>query len=140
MRSRSRLPREEVALAGWWFGRRVKNSAGLLPRSANCACMSSFERRSQVRAARPAHLECAIRLQCEHSTAPFFAGSMHTRQLTAVDRNDQQLRVKRSGSGKKTLRLLKVVLTKVCSRISKRSASDCGASGGTGDASPVKDR
>ena len=138
MRSRSRLPREDVALAGWWFGRRVKNSAGLVPRSANCACMSSFERRSQVRAARPAHLECAIRLQCEHRTAPFFAGSMHTRQLTAIDRNDQKLRVKYLSVGK-TLRLLNVVLTKVCSRISKRSASDCGASGGAGDALPVKD-
>ena len=84
-RSRSRLPRDELALAGWWFGKRVKNSAGLLPRSAKCACMSSFERRSHVSAARPAHLECAMRLQCEHSTAPFFAGSMHTRQLTATE-------------------------------------------------------
>ena len=37
-------------------------------------------------------------------------------------------------------RLLNVVFTKVCSRISKRSASVCGTSGGTGDALPVKER
>ena len=107
-----RLSQEELALAGQWFGRRVNDSAALLPRSANCACMSSFESRSQVRAARPAHLECAIRLRCEHSTAPFFASFMHTRQLTAstgtISTEGQS-----SNSGK-TLRLLKVVLTKVC--------------------------
>lgn len=118
-RSRSRLPRDELALPGWWFGERGKNSAGLPPRFANCACMSSFERRSQVSGAWPAHLECAMRLQCEHSTAPFFAGSMHTRQLTGLP---------------------KVVLTKVCSRISKRSASVCGTSGRTGDTLPEKER
>jgi hypothetical protein len=138
-RSRSKLPRDELALAGWWFGKRVKNSAGLLPRSANCACMSSFERRSQVSAARPAHLECAMRLQCEHSTAPFFAGSMHTRQFTA----NTKIMISSQGQGlgsRKRARLLKVVFTKVCSRISKRSASLCGASGGTGDALSVKER
>ena len=64
-------------------GKRVKISAGLLPRSAKCACMSNLERKSQVGGARPAHLECAMRLQWEHNTAPFFTGSIHTRQLTA---------------------------------------------------------
>ena len=91
VRSLSRLPRDELApnpsdadageSAGG--GRRVKRSAGLLPRSAKCACISSFDRKSHVGGARPAHLECAMRLQWEHNTAPFFAGSMHTRQLTA---------------------------------------------------------
>jgi hypothetical protein len=92
-RSRSRLPRDElapspsdaVAVAGVsaGVGKRVKISAGLLPRSANCACMSSLDRKSHVGGARPAHLECAMRLQWEHNTAPFFTGSIHTRQLTA---------------------------------------------------------
>jgi hypothetical protein len=96
-----------------------------------------FRARSQVRAARPAHLECAIRLQCEHSMAPFFAGSRHTRQLTA--RDDQCSGKVKLWQGE-NVRLLRVVLTRVCSRTSKRSASVCGASGGTGDALPVKDR
>ena len=93
VRSRSRLPRDElapspsdadvVAGASGEGGKRVKISAGLLPRSAKCACMSSLDRKSQVGGARPAHLECAMRLQWEHNTAPFFTGSIHTRQLTA---------------------------------------------------------
>ena len=41
---------------------------------------------------------------------------------------------------RKRARLLKVVFTKVCSRISKSSASVCGTSGGTGDALSVKER
>jgi hypothetical protein len=87
VRSRSRLPREELApspsdagAAG--FGTRLKMSTGL-PRSANWACMSSFDRRSHVGGARLAHFEWAMRLQCEHNTAPFLTGSMHTRQLRA---------------------------------------------------------
>lgn len=93
VRTRSRLPRDELApspsdadadaVANAGVGKRVKISAGLLPRSAKCACMSSLDRKSHVGGARPAHLECAIRLQWEHNTAPFFAGSIHTRQLTA---------------------------------------------------------
>jgi hypothetical protein len=54
-----------------------------LPRSARWACMSSFDRRSHVGGERPAHFAWAMRLQCEHKTAPFFTGSKHTRQLTA---------------------------------------------------------
>lgn len=92
VRSRSKLPRDELAPnpsdadagASAGGGKRVKISTGLLPRSANCACMSSFDRKSHVGGARPAHLECAMRLQWEHNTAPFFTGSMHTRQLTAT--------------------------------------------------------
>jgi hypothetical protein len=87
-RSRSRLPRDDelapspsdAGAAGG--GKRVKISVGL-PRPANCACMSSFDRRSHVGGARPAHFAWAIRLQWEHKTAPFFTGSRHTRQPTA---------------------------------------------------------
>ena len=74
MRSRSRLPREVVALAGWWFGRRVKNSAGLVPRSANCACMSSFERRSP-RGRRNWNVRSGYSASTE--LHPFSLGSMH---------------------------------------------------------------
>lgn len=71
MRSRSRLPRDELAPSpsdvdagpSAEGGRRVKISEGLFPRFAKCACMSSFDRKSHVGGARPAHLECAIRLQ-----------------------------------------------------------------------------
>jgi len=71
VRSRSRLPRDELAPspsdadAGPGTsegGKRVKISVGL-PRSAKCACISSFDRKSHVGGARPAHLECAMRLQ-----------------------------------------------------------------------------
>ena len=87
-RSRSRLPRDDelapspsdAGAAGG--GKRVNISVGL-PRSANRACMSSFDRRSHVGGARPAHFAWAIRLQWEHKTAPFFTGSRHTRQPTA---------------------------------------------------------
>ena len=79
------LPRDELAPtpsdAG--VGRRVRKISAGLPLSANWACMSSFDRRSHVGGARPAHFEWAMRLQWEHKTAPFFTGSVHTRQLTA---------------------------------------------------------
>jgi hypothetical protein len=134
VRSRSRLPRDELAPspsdagASTGGGKRVKISAGLLPRSANCACMSSLDRKSHVGGARPAHLECAMRLQWEHSTAPFFTGSIHTRQLTA--RYNQSLAMATGIYAiKMNARLLKVVFTKVCSRMSKRSGSACGTSG-----------
>jgi len=89
VRSRSKLPRDELAPspsdagASEGGGKRVKISVGLFPRSANCACISSFDRKSHVGGARLAHLEWAMRLQWEHNTAPFLTGSMHTRQLTA---------------------------------------------------------
>ena len=57
----------ELALAGWWFGGRVEELSGAA--AANCVCLKSFELRSRARAVRSAHLECAIRLQSEHSTA-----------------------------------------------------------------------
>ena len=40
-----------------------------------------------------------MRLQCEHSTAPFFAGSIHTRQLTATETISSQVKY---GSRKRT--------------------------------------
>ena len=65
----------------------------LLPRSASYACMRSFGRMllEYTRCGgRAEHLEYAMRLQCEHSAVPLFAGSMqppmHPRQLTATYR------------------------------------------------------
>ena len=54
----------EPALTGWWFSGRVEELS-----EAAAACLNSFELRSRARAARSAHLECAIRLQSEHCTA-----------------------------------------------------------------------
>jgi hypothetical protein len=104
-RSRSRLPRDEVApspsdpgAAGG--GRRVKRSAGL-PRPGNWACRSSSDLRSHVGGARPAHFEWAMRLQWEHKTAPFFTGSMHTRQLTARKKRKSTSAISYGKSSKK---------------------------------------
>jgi hypothetical protein len=105
----------------------------VLPCPAICACAGSFERRLQLTATPPAHSECAMVLYCGHSTAPCF---MYKRQLTATGMISFHVERRRW----ENVRLLKIVLAKVCSRISKRSASVCGVSGRTSDALPMKNR
>lgn len=92
LRSRLRLPRERLRFAGWLFGKREKNSVGLLRLDARATVrepcyVSNFERKLQMRATRPAYLECdetAVRTQY----GAFLRCFMHQRPVNGY-RNDQ---------------------------------------------------
>ena len=78
MRSRLRLPLNELALAEWWFGKCVNNSAGLLPalRTAR-ACSGQFGAEVAswrcVASAFGVRDEAAVRTECSTLLRSFHA-------------------------------------------------------------------
>lgn len=87
---------------------------GVIP-SAYCAYSKSCARKSQVGGAFGAHLTCAMRLHCSHSTALLLTPCKHTLHMTAVEGSSGQDRISSRAEFQHTLpkcRLYKRVLAR----------------------------